>query len=275
MIRSILLSSVLAFSYFTGCASQASADISEYTFNGTVPGPATINFAGQCDSTGTPGATPCPSAVQGLPAVFNIPQFNPLLGSLQSVQLIVQVNMGGTATETNTPFSGCLPFDHCQNDAGGELTFGPVVSFSTGGSSYTLSNGDYDAGFQGDSDTTEIDVPFDQTGGTATESFPSYNSVTDTGFFEGVPQFFPAGGPPFSSNNFIGTGPVTFNIYSVLGLDSFSASDSVVTLDPATLEVRVDYNYTPSVLPEPSLVIVTGGIFGFLVSWRMRRSRAS
>ena len=47
MVRSILLSSVLAFLYFTGCASQASANISEYTVTPTLPG-ATIDFAGTC-----------------------------------------------------------------------------------------------------------------------------------------------------------------------------------------------------------------------------------
>jgi hypothetical protein len=277
MLRSILLPSVLAFSYFTGCASQASANVSEYSVTPTLPG-ATINFAGSCDSTiGPPFPTPCPSAVQGLPIAFNIPQFNPLLGSLQSVQLVFKANMGGTATETNPPIIGCLPFEHCGNVGGGELSFGPVVSLSTGGSSYTLSGGDYIGCCSvGDLASDVISAPIPTAGGTATVSFPDFSSLlSDQGIFEGVPEFFPAGGPPFSSNNFIGTGPVTFNIYSVLELDSFQAEYSAVTLDPTPLELTVEYNYIPSVLPEPSLVIVTGGIFGLLVTWRMRRRRAS
>ena len=186
--------------------------------------------------------------------------------------------MGGTATETQAPITGCEVNQICHNAAGGDLSFGPVISFSTGGSSYTLSGGDYIGCCSvGDLATDEIDVPFEQGGGTGTESFPGGfgSGGDDQGLFEAVPQFFPTGGPPFSSNNFIGTGPVTFNLYSVLELDSFSATYSAVTLDPTLLEVKVEYNYTPSVLPEPSLVIVTGGIFGFLVSWRMRRRRAS
>jgi len=273
MLRSILLSSVLAFSYFTACASQASANVSEYTVTPTLPG-ATINFAGSCDSIiGPPFPTPCPST-QGLPIAFNIPQFNPQLGSLQSVQLVFMASMGGTATVTQAPIPFCNGF--CQNDGGGQLSFGPVVSFSTGGSSYTLSGSDYIGCCSvGDLATDEIDAPFDQTGGTRTVSFPDFSSPANSqGIFEAVPEFQP-GNVPFDADNFIGTGPVSFNIYSVLELDSFQAENSTVTLDPTPLEVTVEYNYIPSVLPEPSLVIVTGGIFGFLVSWRMRRSRAS
>ena len=167
MIRSILLPSVLAFSYFTGCASQASANVSEYSVTPTLPG-ATINFAGSCDSTiGPPFPTPCPSAVQGLPVVFNIPQFNPLLGSLQSVNLRLFLDMGGTAAETAAPITDCNPPGSCGNAAGGELTFGPVISFSTGGGpSYTVSQF---FGGPGLSDTTEIFAPIPDSGGTLTE----------------------------------------------------------------------------------------------------------
>jgi hypothetical protein len=274
MLRSILLSSVLAFLYFTGCASQASADIAAevYSFNGTVPG-ATIDFAGSCDSLGGPPffPQPCPSAVQGLPVVFNIPQFNPLLGSLQSVNLRLFLDMGGTAAETAAPITDCNPPGSCGNAAGGELTFGPVISFSTGGGpSYTVSQF---FGGPGLSDTTEIFAPIPDSGGTLTESFPSEN-LNDDGIFDAVPFYFP-GDPGFDA--FVGTGHVTFNIYSVLELDTSSAEYAAITLDPTPFfqEATLEYDYIPSVLPEPSLVIVTGGIFGLLVSWRMRRRRAS
>jgi hypothetical protein len=270
MLRSILLSSVLAFLYFTGCASQASADIAAevYSFNGTVPG-ATIDFAGSCDSVDFPFfPSPCPSA-QGLPVVFNVPQFNPSLGSLQSVSLRLFLDMGGTAAETAAPILNCNGL--CGNAAGGELTFGPVISFSTGGGpSYTVSQF---FGGPGLSDTTEIFAPIPAGGGTLAEAFPSFNN-SDTGIFDAVPFYFP-GDPGFDA--FVGTGHVSFNIYSVLDLDSFSAEYSAITLDPTPFfqEATLEYDYIPSVLPEPSLVIMTGGIFGFLVSWRVRRRRAS
>ena len=257
MLRSILLSSVLAFSYFTGCESQASADIAAevYSFNGTLPG-ATIDFAGSCDSVDSFSQFLCPPAVQTLPLVFNIPQFNPSLGSLQSVELRLFLVMGGTATETNAPVSGCPSFSsECHNAAGGELTFGPVISFSTGGGpSYTVSQF---FGGPGLSDTTEIFAPIPDSGGTLTESFPSEN-LNDDGIFDAVPFYFP-GDPGFDA--FVGTGHVTFNIYSVLELDTSSAEYAAITLDPTPFfqEATLEYDYIPSVLPEPSLVIVTGG----------------
>jgi hypothetical protein len=213
MLRSILLSSVLAFSYFTGCESQASADIAAevYSFNGTLPG-ATIDFAGSCDSVDSFSQFLCPPAVQTLPLVFNIPQFNPSLGSLQSVELRLFLVMGGTATETNAPVSGCPSFSsECHNAAGGELTFGPVISFSTGGGpSYRVSQFFLGPGLL---DTTEIRVDIPPEGGTGTEAFPSNNN-SDTGVFQAVPFYFP-GDPGFDA--FVGTGHVSFNIYFGVG----------------------------------------------------------
>jgi len=251
MARSIALSSVLTVLYFAGCASPASADIAEYTFTGTLPG-VTITGGGQC---GYPFSS-CPSG-EGPALEFSLPQFNPALGSLQSVSLVVDASVGGSATLTNEPIN-CLPFQDCHNNAGVLLSFGPAGSFSTGGSSYQLD-------FGGLYNNPNLVAFFGQEGGT--ESLPFGSEL-----FFGIPAF-----PPPSPDSFVGNGQVNLFVSSVLNILDLDADSATATVDPSQLEATLDYTYTPPVpaVPEPSLLVATAGILGLLAIRRVRGKSTS
>lgn len=243
----LLCRHTVAFLCLTAGAFPISADTVEYDFNGTLPGAAITGF-GQC---GAPFSQ-CPAG-QGDPLQFTLPQFNPALGTLQSEYLQVNAMLAGSGTLTNDPIEGCTPGFPCNNNAGIALSLGANGSLSGNGATIPLS-------FTFTS-LPNIQAFFGPDGGTAGFNFGPVSTRIEA--------------PVPSLDPFIGTGVVNFSVSSELAVDDADASQYAATLDPASLNASVIYDFTPATVPEPSLIFVTAAIGGLMIGRFSRNRRQS
>jgi hypothetical protein len=243
---------------FFGVAGMAHADVSCGPPESGLP--AESSASEFCHSQ---GGFPAP-----LPYQFTIPQFDPLLGQLQSVELEFAIfNASGTVFYTYPGIPpNCPPYlGACYDFATGviysaTLSSGNFLSVSVGpteyciipGLSYTCSGG---PGVQGGGGAPgDYSLPWSDLHNYA--AFLSYD----------VSQVTP----------FIGTGLLTFDVNgSAFGVGTENGSVNYVTVDSIPYQVTFEYDYITSeapAVPEPSLLFVTGALFGLLVMLAMRRN---
>jgi hypothetical protein len=195
---------------------------------------------------------------------FSLAQINPAFGQpISGIFLALITTLSGTDTVTYT----CPPFQNGREpfcDFGPD-TFMPVLSSSPGSSIPFSIVGDLSGG--GSSSCAG-----NPNGQTCTQGFPWMDSLDGVQFLQDYNPANPGYDPTLTAA-LTGTGKLTFGIVESRQI-VFATNDSQVSiLNPSPFTVELQYFRANTVVPEPSVGVLTAaGLLGIVLLRRHRRS---
>jgi hypothetical protein len=215
----------------------AAADTVSYNFSGTFPVTTSVQ----------------PSASSIAPD-FSLPQFDPGLGSLESVSIDVSAS-----------FSGLISLQNEITTIAPECISEPDLSGCTRVISGTLFL------YLGGSDSAGDSAGFFGPPGVASTSVASPTPLSP--FQSATVPLSLSGTSQFSINSvlpYIGMGRVTFSDVNALvapvSIFPFGhGAEATLTVDQFPITIDLTYTFTPPAVPEPRLAGVVGGILGLLI----------